>query len=59
MLYDALWRFRQLWFLVSCLTLTYHAVNYRNYYRENQKLIDEIDRKHQQLEKAARQCKSE
>jgi hypothetical protein len=57
-LYDALWRFRQLWFFVSCLILTYYAVRYRNYYKENQKLIDEIDRKHKQLEIAARKCKS-
>jgi hypothetical protein len=56
-LYDALWRFRQLWFFISCLTLTYNAVRYRNYYKENQKLIDEIDRKHKQLEIAARKCK--
>ncbi len=32
-------------------------MNYRNYYKENQKLIDEIDRKHKQLEIAARKCK--
>ncbi len=55
-LYEALWRFRQLWFFVSWLTLTYHAIRYRNYYKENQKLIDDIDRKHKQLEIAARKC---
>jgi len=43
-------------FFVSCLTLTYYAIRYRNYYKENQKLIDEIDRKHKQLERAARKC---
>jgi len=36
--------------------LTYHAIRYRNYYKENQKLIDEIDRKHKKLEIAARKC---
>ncbi|CAF1334523.1 unnamed protein product [Adineta steineri] len=55
-LYNALWRLRQLWFFISCLTITYHAVNYRNYHKENQKLIDEIDRKHKQLEITARKC---
>ncbi|CAF3320461.1 unnamed protein product [Rotaria socialis] len=55
-LYNALWRFRQLWFFVSCLTFSYHAVKYRNYYKENQKLIDEINRKHKKLEIAARKC---
>jgi len=55
-LYDILWRFRQLWFLISCLTLIYVSVRYRNYSKENQQLIDEIDRKHKELEIAARKC---
>lgn len=57
-LYDILWRCRQLWFLICCLILTHHAVRYRNYYKENQKLIEEIDRKHKQLEKTAKKCKN-
>lgn len=56
LLYDALWRLRQSWFFLSCITLAYYAVRYRNYRRENQRLIDEIDRKHQQLERTARKC---
>ena len=56
LLYEVVWRFRQLWFLVSCLTWAYHAVRHRNYSRENQRLIDEIDRKHKKLETAARKC---
>jgi hypothetical protein len=32
-------------------------VHYRNFHKENQKIIDEIDRKHEQLETTARRCK--
>ncbi|CAF1622936.1 unnamed protein product [Adineta ricciae] len=55
-LYDILWRFRQVWFFLSCITLAYYAVRYKNFHKENQRLIDEIDRKHKQLEIAARKC---
>ena len=37
--------------------LAYYAVRYRNYSRENQKLIDEIDLKHKRLELTARKCR--
>lgn len=55
-LYDTLWSFRQLWFFLSFITLAYHAVRYRNFHKENQKLIDEINYKHKELEKMARKC---
>jgi hypothetical protein len=42
---------------MSILLVTYYAVRFRNFTRENQRLIDEIDRKHKQLETTARQCK--
>ena len=57
MLYDILWHFRQLWFFLSCMTLAFYAVRYKNYDKENQQLIDQINRKHKKLEIVARKCK--